>query len=136
MYSLIISEKQWSKDPVATTHHIKIDKPYFPPRDWFEVYVSNRKSGNRYDWGDRPLFTYNSALHEVYVGGTLYASPERVKVAAGIALYRFLSSQASAEVDRFSDWMDIWGRVISSEQPAIKLKEHGSIARWWAMAGR
>ena len=136
VYSLTISEKQWSKDPAATTHLIKINKPYFPPRDRFEVYVSNGESGDRCDWGDRLLFTYNSALHEVYVRDMSYTSSERVKVAAGIALYHFLRSQTQADIGRFEDWMAMWGCVTSSEQTAIKLKEHDSIARWWAMASR
>lgn len=136
VYPLTISEKQWSEDPTPTTYHIEIDGPSHSPRDWFEVYVSNRKSGgDRHDWGNKLLFEYSSAQHEVDISDTLYASSERVKVAAGVALYHFLSSQASAEVDRFSGWMDIWSRVISSEQPVVKLKEYGITARSWAIAG-
>lgn len=136
VYSLTISEKQWSEDPTPTTHLIKINKPYFPPRDRFEVYVSNGESGDRYSRSDKPLFEYSAAQHKVDISDTLYTSPERVKAAAGIALYHFLRSQTQVDVGRFEDWMEMWGRVTSSEQTAIKLKEHGSIARSWAMAGR
>lgn len=136
VYSLTISEKQWSEDPTPTTHLIKINKPYFPPRDRFEVYVSNGESGDRYSRSDKPLFEYSAAQHKVDISDTLYTPPERVKVAAGIALYHFLRSQTQADIGRFEDWMKMWGRVTSSEQTAIKLKEHGSIARSWAMVGR
>lgn len=136
IYSLTISEKQWSEDPTPTTHLIKINKPYFPPRDRFEVYVSNGGSGDRYSRSDKLLFEYSAAQHKVDISDTLYTPPERVKVAAGIALYHFLRSQTQVDVGRFEDWMEMWGRVTSSEQTAVKLKEHGSIARWWAMAGR
>ncbi len=136
VYSLTISEKQWSENPATTTHHIKIDKPYFPLRDRFEIYVSNGGSGDLYSWSNKPLFEYSSAQHEVCISDTLHVSSKRVKVAAGIALYHFLSSQAQADVSQFEAWMKMWGRVTSSEQTAIKLKEHGSIARSWAMVGR